>query len=89
MTEDLDDWMDTEIIVALAMVDIGMDKPRDALTDADTKKIMHYVGQWANEYDFTHPYSPRLGLFAIGIMLTVCLLEFPEYYQRYGLAQFN
>jgi hypothetical protein len=89
MTEDLDDWMDAEIIVALAMVDIGMDKPKEELIDADKKRILHYVGQWANEYDFVHPYSPRLGLFAVGIMLTVCLLEFPEYYQKYELAQFN
>ena len=89
MTADLDDWWTTDIIIALAMVDIGMDKPKQEMVDADIKKVMHYIGQWADEYDFTHPYSPRLGLFAIGIMLTVCLLEFPEYYQRYGLAQFN
>jgi hypothetical protein len=89
MTEDLDDWDTSDIIVALAMVDIGMDKPRDTLTDDDIRKVMHYIGQWADEYDFTHPYSPRLGLFAVGVMLTVCLLEFPNYYQKYELAQFN
>jgi hypothetical protein len=89
MTEDLEEFMESEIIVALAMIDIGMDKPKQEMVDADIKKVMHYIGQWANEYDFTYLYSPRLGLFAIGIMLTVCLLEFPEYYQKYELTQFN
>ena len=41
------------------------------------------------ENDFTNLCSPRLGLFAVGVMLTVCLLEFPKYYLRYGLSQYN
>jgi len=89
MINDIDEWDTSDIIVALAMVDIGMDKPRDTLNDDDIRKVMHYVGQWANEYDFTNPNSPRLGLFAVGVMLTVCLLEFPDYFQRHELAQFN
>ena len=89
MTEELRDWMEARQIVELAMFDLGISKPKEELVDSDIKKIMHYIGQWAEETDFTHPYSPRLGLFAIGIMLTVCLLEFPKYYSRYELSQYN
>lgn len=89
MIEDLRDWMEASEIVDLAMVDLCIDKTKEELEDADIKAIMRYIGQWAEEIDFTHPYSPRLGMFAIGIMLTVCLLVFPEYYLRYGLSQFN
>ena len=89
MTEDLRDWMEASEIVELAMVDLCFDKPKEELEDGDIKKIIRYVGLWAEETDFTHPYSPRLGMFAIGIMLTVCLLEFPKYYLRYELSQYN
>ena len=89
MTGDLRDWMEASEIVDLAMVDLCIDKPKEDLVDSDIKKIMHYIGQWADENDFTNLCSPRLGLFAVGVMLSVCLLEFPKYYSRYGLSQYN
>ena len=33
--------------------------------------------------------KPVYGRVGIGLMLTVTLLEFPEYYVKYELAQFN
>jgi hypothetical protein len=89
MTEDLRDWMEAGQIVELAMFDLGISKAKEDLGDSDIRKIMHYIGQWADETDFTNLCSPRLGLFAIGVMLTVCLLEFPEYYEKYQLSQYN
>ena len=89
MTGDLRDWMEASEIVDLAMVDLCIYKPKEELEEADIKAIMRYIGQWAEENDFTNLCSPRLGLFAVGIMLTVCLLEFPDYYQRYQLSQVN
>ena len=89
MIEDLRDWMEVHEIVELAMFDLGISKAKEELVDSDIKKIMHYIGQWADETDFTNPFSPRIGLFGVGIMLTVCLLEFPEYYEKYQLSQYN
>jgi len=89
MTEDLRDWMEASEIVDLAMVDLWIDKSEEELVDSDIKKIMHYIGQWADENDFTNVCSPRLGLFAVGVMLTVCLLAFPLYYQNHELSQYN
>ena len=89
MIGDLRDWMEANEIVDLAMVDLCIYKPKEELVDSDIKKIMHYIGQWADENDFTNLCSPRLGLFAVGVMLTVCLLEFPIYYQKYELSQYN
>jgi hypothetical protein len=89
MTENLRDWMEASEIVDLAMVDLCIYKPKEELEDAEIKAIMRYIGQWAEENDFTNLCSPRLGLFAVGVMLTVCLLEFPIYYQKYELSQYN
>ena len=89
MIGDLRDWMEASEIVDLAMVDLCIDKPKEELVDSDIKKIMHYIGQWADENDFTNVCSPRLGLFAVGVMLTVCLLAFPLYYQKNQLSQYN
>jgi hypothetical protein len=81
--------MEASEIIDLAMVDLCIYKPKEELEDADIKAIMRYIGQWAEENDFTNLCSPRLGLFAVGIMLTVTLLEFPSYYQKHGLSQYN
>ena len=89
MTENLRDWMEASEIVDLAMVDLCIYKSKEELEDADIKAIMRYIGQWAEENDFTNLCSPRLGLFAVGVMITICLLEFGDYYQRYGLSQYN
>ena len=89
MIVDLRDWMEASEIVDLAMVDLCIYKSKEELEDADIKAIMRYIGQWAEENDFTNLCSPRLGLFAVGVMLSVCLLEFPKYYSRYGLSQYN
>jgi hypothetical protein len=89
MTEDLSNWITPGHLVEMAMYDLGIVTPKEELVDADIKKIMHYIGEWASETDYTNPYHPRIGLMGVGIMLTVTLLEFPDYYERYELSQFN
>jgi hypothetical protein len=50
---------------------------------------MRYIGLWASGIDLADPADQIIGLFGVGIMLTVTLLEFPEYYERYQLSQVN
>ena len=58
MIGDLRDWMEASEIVDLAMVDLCIYKSKEELEDADIKAIMRYIGQWAEETDFTNLCSP-------------------------------
>jgi len=89
MIEDLSDYMLAGMLVDMAMYDLGIDTPKEELVDADIKKIMHYIGVWATNVETPALDNPRISLFGVGLMLSVTLLEFPEYYERFELAQFN
>ena len=89
MIDDLSDWITPEMLVDMAMYDLGMGSSIEGLTDADIKKIMHYIGMWATNVETPALENPRISLFGVGMMLTVTLLAFPKYYQRYELSQVN
>ena len=89
MIDDLSDFMLAGMLVDMAMYDLGIDTPKEELADADVKKIMHYIGVWATNVETPALDNPRISLFGVGLMLSVTLLEFPEYYERFELAQFN
>ena len=75
-------------LVDWAMARNGIRKPREELTDRDIRRVMRWVGLCSADtiLDTGKPVFGRVG---IGLMLTVTLLEFPGFYERYGLAQFN
>ena len=89
MTEEPTGWVSPRGLIEQAMDDLSIDKPKDALADVDIKKIMHYIGMRAADTDLSDPDNPKIGHIGIGLMLAVTLLEFPEYYAKYGLSQFN
>ena len=89
MTEEPTGWVSPRGLIEQAMDDLSIDKPKGALADADIKKIMRYIGMCAADTDLSDPDNPKIGHIGIGLMLTVTLLEFPEYYVKYELAQFN
>ena len=89
MTEDLSNWITPGHLVEMAMYDLGIVTPKEGLVDADIKKIMHYIGLWATQVETPGLDNHRISLFGVGLMLTVTLLESPEYYERYQLLQVN
>ena len=90
MIDDLADFVTARMLVEMAMYDLGIVTPKEGLVDADIKKIMHFIGVWATNTETPGLDShKRISLFGVGIMLTVTLLEFPEYYERYQLSQVN
>jgi hypothetical protein len=89
MTEEPVGWASPRGLIKQAMDDLGIDKPKDELVDADIKEVMHYIGMCAADTDLSDPDNPKIGRIGIGLMLTVTLLEFPEYYMKYELSQFN
>ena len=66
----------------------GIDTPNADMTDAEVKATMRVV---AINIPGKIPLDEHLSTSRIGVelMLSLTLLVFPEYYERYGLAQFD
>lgn len=89
MTEERPEWVSFSGIIEHAMVDLSIDTPKDELTDANIKEVMHFIGMCAPDTDLSDPDNPKIGYIGIGLMLTITLLEFPAYYQKFELSHQN
>ena len=76
-------------LVDWAQANLKIMKPKEALTNAEIREIMRWIGMCSVDTIYLGEDKPVLGRIGIGLMLTVTLLEFPEYYVKYELAQFN
>jgi len=77
---DLVDW---------GLANLRIKKPEGTLPDKYIREVVRWVGICAVETIFVGGDKPILGRIGICLMLTVTLLEFPEYYMKYELSQFN
>ena len=76
-------------LVDWAAANLKIVKPREALTNGDIREVIRWIGMCTVDTIFIDGDKPIIGRIGIGLMLTVTLLEFPEYYMKYELAQFN
>ena len=63
-------------------------KLNNEMTDDDIRKVMRWIGEGAPDTVWIDE-KPILSKLGIGMMLFLSLSEFPEFYIRYGLSQFN
>ena len=87
--EDLDKYMETSQITDWAKANLDIIKLNNEMTDDDIRRIINWIGLSAMDTVFVDGDKPILRRIGIGMMLSVTLLEFPEFYSRYELAQFN
>jgi hypothetical protein len=83
------EYMTSSELMEWAAYGTNLNKSKDIVTDHDIAKLIRWIGWCAADTIFTGEGKPILGRIGIGLMLTVTLLEFPEYYMKHGLAQFN
>ena len=76
-------------LVDWAQANLNIMKPKEALTNSEIREIMHWIGMCSVDTIFPGGEKPVMGRIGIGLMLTITLLEFPEYYAKYELSQFN
>jgi len=88
-TREFDNWMTPEQLTDWAKVNLNIIKLNADMTDEDIRRIMRWIGECSYDTIYVDGDKPRLGRVGIGLMLTVTLLEFPEYYMKYELSQFN
>ena len=89
MIEEPDGYMHTWQLVGWAQANFNIMKPKEDLTNAEIREIMRWIGMCSVDTMFLDGDKPVLGRIGIGLMLTVTLLEFPDYYMKYELSQFN
>ena len=76
-------------LVGWGLANLRIKKPEGTLPDKHIREVIRWVGICAVDTIFVGGYKPILGRIGIGLMLSVTLLEFPEYYMKYELSQFN
>jgi hypothetical protein len=89
MMDYLSDWMTPEMLVDMAMYDLGMGTSTKGLTDAEIVTIVKYIGTWATNVETPALENPRISLFGLSVMLFVTLEVFPLFYSKNQLSQFN
>ncbi len=89
MIPEPDGYMYSWQLVDWAQANLKIVKPREALTNEDIREVIRWIGMCTVDTIFIDGDKPIIGRIGIGLMLTVTLLEFPEYYMKYELAQFN
>ena len=89
MTENLDEYLTPEQLLNWAKANLNIIKLNSDMTDDDIRRAIRWVGMCAVDTIFIDGDKPRIGRHGIGLMLSVTLMEFPEFYIRYELSQFN
>jgi len=76
-------------IVTWGLANLRITKPIGDLMDSEIREVVRWIGMCAVDTIYIDGDKPILGRIGIGLMLSITLLEFPEYYMKYELAQFN
>lgn len=76
-------------LVTWGLANLKITKSIEALTDSEIRKVVRWIGMCSVDTIFIDGDKPILGRIGIGLMLSITLLEFPEYYMKYELSQFN
>jgi hypothetical protein len=66
----------------------GITKLNGEMSNDDIRKVVRSIGERAPDTIWVDG-KPVFGRQGIGIMLTITVTEFPDYYSQYGLSQFN
>jgi hypothetical protein len=88
----MDKWVSvarTGELVCVAKKHNGVTSPNSQMTDDEIRKVVRWIG-----ITFSDPAGDTDGDLllngpAVALMLFVTICEFPEFYYRYGLSQYN
>ena len=87
--ESLKEYLTPHQLLDWGKANLNIIKLNSDMTDEDIRRVMRWIGMCAVDTIFIDGDKPKLGRHGIGLMLSVTLVEFPEFYVRYGLSQFN
>jgi hypothetical protein len=76
-------------IVCWGLANLRIIKPIEEITDGEIREVVRWIGMCSVDTIFVDGDKPIIGRIGIGLMLSVTLMEFPDYYMKYELSQFN
>lgn len=88
MVYDSSSYSSTSGFIETLKNQFNIDKPNHEMTDEEIRKIIRFVGDRAPDTVWVDG-KPQHGRQGIEIMIFLALTEFPEFYAKYELAQFN
>ena len=87
--ESLKEYLTPHQLLDWGKANLNIIKLNSDMTDEDIRRVIRWIGMCSYGTIFIDGDKPRLGRIGIGLMLSVTLMEFPEFYMRYELSQFN
>lgn len=81
-------FLNADTIIDITKAKCGIRTPNSEMTDKEIAEIMRSIGSAAPDTVWIDG-KPILGRMGIGVMLSLTLYEFPEFYARHGLSQCN
>ena len=82
------DYQDTGLAVEAAKQACSITTPNPEMSDEEIRTVCKWLAERAPD-TIVADGKPKLGRMGVGVMLSVALYEFPDFYDRYGLSQFN
>jgi hypothetical protein len=79
---------DPSSAVGVAKDACGIHVPNSEMTDDQIVKVVRWVGEHAPDTRWEDG-KPVIGRRGIEAMLTMTVVEFPEFYEKHGLSQWN
>ncbi len=87
--EEPNGYINSRELVDWARANLRIARRDEDLTDEDIRAVIRWIGMCSVDTIFIDGDKPILGRIGIGLMLSVTLMEFPEYYTKHELSQFN
>lgn len=79
---------DITAIVEVAKQACGINKPNSEMTDDEIRTVCKRVAQYAPDTVWVGG-EPVFGRLGISTLLSLALYEFPDFYEKYELCEFN
>ncbi len=88
MMEHRTDYQDTGLAVELAKQACSITTPNPEMSDEEIRTVCRWLAEKAPDTIWVDS-EPKLGRMGIGVLVSVALYEFPDFYEKYDLSQFN
>ena len=87
--ENAEGWMYSWQLVDWAKASLNIIKLNEDMSELEIRKAIRWIGDCSVDTIYIDGEKTRPGRIGVNNMLFVTLMEFPEYYMKYELAQFN
>jgi hypothetical protein len=88
----MDKWVSvatTGELICVAKKHNGVSTPNDQMTDEEIRTVVRWIGTTFSEPMCDASGDILLNRSAVEIMLFITICEFPKFYCRYALSQYN